>query len=396
MRTGASLRIEPLAGAASIPAAEWNALASRGFHLHRWFIAAEEGGWKARHLAVRGSDGLRAVVPAYLEGTTLFGDLHDRWFGPLRHVFARAGLRLRPTLAVVLPPGAASRPLGELDALPDSTVHEAFELLEEQALRDGAKAVVWPFLTQRDSRLLFIGAARGYRVVFTGSAAVLDTPWASFDEYLADRSKQVRRTVRRELKQLAASDLRVSTEMDLRPLAATLDVFYRHAFRERNGRDPVLHPTFFPALAGGDSGAIWAQCTWQGTRLVGMSIDACAGGEMDGSLGGFAGALRGTAAYTNSLIYLPVRIAAARGASEIHLGATSLYPKLLRGARLEPRFTLVRGCSPAARGQLALLARAFAARTRRKEARQLDSLLGAERVAAHLAAVRSVPPTRRE
>ena len=60
--------VEMLRGAGDLAAAEWNSLARRGFHLHAWFLAAEQCGWEARHVAVRGSSGLQAVVPAYLTG----------------------------------------------------------------------------------------------------------------------------------------------------------------------------------------------------------------------------------------------------------------------------------------------------------------------------------------
>jgi hypothetical protein len=69
-----------------------------------------------------------------------------------------------------------------------------------------------------------------------------------------------------------------------------------------------------------------------------------------------------------------VRDAIANGVSRIHLGPSALYPKVLRGARLERRVTLVRGCTTPARAALRVLAPAVAARNEAKQRRRLAAV----------------------
>src|SRR5689334_20070856 len=103
---GAADRIEPR---------QWDRLARRGFHLHHWFTSAERSGWNPRHVAVRGAEGLQAIVPAYLAGASVPHDLHHRWLGPLRGVSSRIGLNLRPVISVQPPFSLTSEPLGDFE-----------------------------------------------------------------------------------------------------------------------------------------------------------------------------------------------------------------------------------------------------------------------------------------
>ena len=80
-----------VASAGTIDEAEWNRLARRGFHLHRWHRIAEACGWVPRHLVVRDDGAGVTVVPAWLARQPALHDLHDRWMGPLRPL-ERVGL----------------------------------------------------------------------------------------------------------------------------------------------------------------------------------------------------------------------------------------------------------------------------------------------------------------
>ena len=97
--------------AGTLAEAEWNRLARRGFHLHRWHRIAEACGWVPRHLVVRDDDAGVTVVPAWLARQPALHDLHDRWMGPLRPL-ERVGLALRPVLTVQSPFAQVSDLLG--------------------------------------------------------------------------------------------------------------------------------------------------------------------------------------------------------------------------------------------------------------------------------------------
>jgi predicted N-acyltransferase len=366
---------QQLGRAAALDEAEWNSLARRGFHIHRWFRAAEDSGWRARHVVVREGRDARAVLPAYLTGAETPHDLHDRWLGPLRGL-ERIGLGLRPVLSVQSPFSLTSDALGDTNALPRAVLAQAFELLDETAARDRAKAVVWPFVDPADGAVIALARERGYAVINAGATARLRIRWGSFDEYLASRSKSVRRTIRSDLAGLGAAGLQTVSTSDYRAPAAEMDALYRGAYRLRNGRDARLAPGYFERLASPPTPGISAQLTASGGRIVGMSLTLTAGSLVDGTFAAFAVSERGGPAYLNDLVYQPIRCACARGIPGLDLGMGALYPKVLRGARLRRRVALVRGTGPAMHQVLIALGAAVARRQEAKERRMLGPLWG--------------------
>lgn len=367
-----------LGGAAAIPAETWDRLARRGFHLHAWFAAAERcGGWLARHVAVRGPAGLRAVVPAYLTAGGSAHELHDRWLGPLRDLAARTGLGLRPVLSVQSPFAQSSEPLGAPGALPDPLLHQVFAVLEREAERAGAKAVVWPYVDVSRDDLIGVARERGYAVLYAGATAWLPVPWASFGDYLASRSKNVRRTIRADLQALADARLRTALVADFRAEAAAMDRLYRGAFRRRNGRAAPTPADLFERLAVPASPRRLAQLTWDGARLVGTSLNVWTPEVLDGTFAAFASDHGGGPAYYNDVCYEPVRLACANGIAAIDLGASALYAKVLRGAVLRRRMVLIRGSSPPAHALLRALGGLVACRVEAKERHALGPLWGA-------------------
>jgi predicted N-acyltransferase len=365
----------PLAGAAALNETEWNGLARRGYHLHQWFRAAEDSGWRARHVIVREGLDARAVLPAYLTGAETPHDLHDRWLGPLRGL-ERIGLGLRPVLSVQSPFSLTSDALGETNALPCAVLAQAFDLLEESAVSERAKAVVWPFVDPADDAVIALARERGYAVIDAGATARLRIWWDSFDDYVASRSKSVRRTIRADLAALAAAGLETVSTSGYRAQAAEMDALYRDAYRLRNGRGARLAPGYFERLASRPAPAISAQLAASGGRLVGMSLNLAAGSLVDGTFSAFAARERGGPAYLNDLVYEPIRLACRLGMPGLDLGMSALYPKVLRGARLRRRVALVRGTGPAIHQVLVALGAAVARRQEAKERRMLGPLWG--------------------
>jgi predicted N-acyltransferase len=351
--------------------AEWNGLAGRGFHLHRWHQIAERCGWVPRHVVVRDAQGLRAVVPAWLGSRPELHDLHDRWLGPLRRL-ELLGVTLRPVLTVQSPYAQVSEPLGA--RLGPEALERVFELLEETADREGAKAVVWPFVETGQDSLIAFARERGYTVLYAGVTARLRIRWGSFEEYAASRSKAVRRTIRGDLAAFRDAGLRLTATSDFRAAAPAVEALYRQAYRRRNERDPRLPPGFFERLAECPQPGIFTQLTWSGERLVGCSINLAAGEVMEGTFAAFAPELQGGPAYLNDLVYAPVRVACRERIGAIDLGSSALYAKVLRGARLRRRMVLVRGTGPFMHRVLRRLGRSVARRQEEKERKMLGPL----------------------
>jgi predicted N-acyltransferase len=364
-------------GASQVPSAEWDCLARRGFHLHHWCSAAERCGWEPRHVGVRAAFGYRAIVPAYLTGRSTLHDLHDRWLGPLSEPASRVGLELRPALSVQAPFGQISEPLGDFSGLPDRVVHQVFEKLEQTAELEGAKAVVWPFVDSSCRRLLEIGRERGYAVHYAGAAARLPIRWSSFDEYIATRSKSVRRTIKSDLETMRSNGLRANFLSDFGHVAAAMDDRYRQAFRRRNGREASLSPDFVAELATRPTPGIQALVTMSDDRLVGTSFNLMGPDLLDGTLAGFAPEYHAGPVYYNDLCYSPIKLAIRERIAAIDLGPTALYAKVLRGAVLRRRMVLVRGTNRARHRLLSVLGALVGQRAEYKERRALGRLWGA-------------------
>jgi predicted N-acyltransferase len=355
--------------------AEWNGLARRGFHIHQWFRAAEDSGWRARHVIAREGTYARAVLPAYLTDAETPHDLHDRWLGPLRGL-ERIGLGLRPVLSVQSPFSLTSDTLGDTNALPRAVLAQAFDLLEETAVRERAKAVVWPFVDPADDAVIALARDRGYAVIDAGATARLKIWWDSFDEYVATRSKSVRRTIRSDLAALGAAGVETVSSSDFRAQAAEMDALYRLAYRRRNGREARIAPGFFERLAASAAPRVSAQLASSEGRIVGTSVNLAAGSVLDGTFAAFTPAELGGPAYLNDLVYEPIRLACRRGIPALDLGMSALYPKVLRGARLRRRVALVRGAGPAIHQVLIALGTAVGRRQEAKERRMLGQLWG--------------------
>jgi predicted N-acyltransferase len=368
--------VVPLDGADRLEPEVWNRLAHRGFHLHHWFTAAERHGWNPRHVAVHAAQELKAIVPAYLVGPDTPQDLHHRWLGPLRDLAERAGLHLQPIVSVQAPFAHISELLGDVSALSSATLHEIFYRLEQTAHREGAKAVAWPFVDTGSIRLMDVARDRGYAVLYSGATAILPIRWPSFDEYVASRSRNLRRTIRADLAAIGASGLRTTLTSDFECDASRMDRLYRDSFRHRNRRPSPLAPNFFQYLGRRPTPALRAHLTWHGDHLVGTSLNLATPGWMDGTFSGFSPEHRNGPVLYNDLCYEPIRMAASEGIPVIDLGPTALYAKVLRGAILQRRMILIRGTTQRRHRLLSALGKLVANRTQNAERRSLGALWG--------------------
>jgi predicted N-acyltransferase len=365
-----------LGGADRLQAEEWNGLARRGAHLHQWFTAAERAGWNPRHLAVRGPAGLKTIVPAYLVGAGTPDDLHHRWLGPLRNVAAHAGIKLQPVLSVQTPFAPFSQLLGTTSGLSTAILHEIFYALEQTAEREGAKAVAWPFVDTGYYRLLDVARERGYAVLYADATATLRVRWSSFEEYVASRSRNIRRTILSDIASVGAAGLRTTVTSEFECDASRMDRLYRDAFRRRNGGESPVSPQLFQQLGRRQTPEIWAHLTWHGDHLVATSLNLLTPERMDGTFAAFTPEHRASGVFYNDLCYEPLRVAMREGVASIDLGPTALYPKVLRGAVLQRRMMMIRGTTPLRHRALSLLGRLVARESQRRERQSLGPLWG--------------------
>ena len=363
-----------IGGAHYTPRADWDALARRGYHRHAWFVAAESSGAIPRHVGVYDGAELVAVIPAYIERETPQHDLHARWYGPAHGVASALGASLRPSLAIGAPMSTTSDPLGADSVLTEDVIDDAMQLLEEEARGEHVKAIVWPSVNERASAIRGAAQRRGYLESFASAEAVIDVTWGSPAEYLGSRSRNVQRTLHNELAWVHDQGIRVTWESDLAPLAPVIDGLFRASYAARMGQASTLDPRFFAELAAQQSPGVRAQCAWRGSTLLDVAIALEGAGSLDLGLRAHMDDGGSDLLHQHCLCYDPVRAAIAGRVHEIHLGAGALYSKVIRGARLESRFTLVRGMTPAARAALRLLSPLTDARNRRRQRRLVGTL----------------------
>jgi predicted N-acyltransferase len=374
--------VVPLGRAERQPTSEWDALAGRGFQLHRWFVAAERCGWHPRHLGVRGESGLAAIVPVYLADHGILHDLRYRWLGPLAAAVAKTGLDLRPTITVQSPFSPVSDPLGSLAAASDSALHSLLATLERQAVEDDAVAAVWPFIgADWGERLLRVGQARGWVPVYAGATARLPIRWSSFEEYVASRGGEIRRGIENDLDWLGREGLEGSCTSDFGGYVEQIEQLWCPGFRRRHSRESPVSG-FLRALAQPADPAVTAHLTWKAERLVGSTLGLPGRDVLDVGFAGFDAEVPGVPVYFNNLVYLPVRLACARGIAEVDLGPTALYPKVLRGAILRRRMSLIRGTTPACHQLLRAIGEVAGRRQQWKERRAWAALGGTLRPSA--------------
>jgi predicted N-acyltransferase len=200
--------------------------------------------------------------------------------------------------------------------------------------------------------------------------------WSSFDDYLADRSKNVRRTILADIASIGAAGLRTTLTSEFEADASRMDRLHREAFRRRNGGESPVAPNLFQQLGRRQTPGIWAHLTWHGDRLVGTSLNLSTPEKLDGTFAAFSNEHRAGGVFYNDLVYEPLRVAIKEGISSIDLGPSALYAKVLRGGILQRRMVLVRGTTPRRHRMLSMLGSLVAQRTHQKERKTLGSLWG--------------------
>ncbi|MGA7361475.1 MAG: GNAT family N-acetyltransferase [Candidatus Dormiibacterota bacterium] len=182
-------------------------------------------------------------------------------------------------------------------------------------------------------------------LLLAGPNCAIEVEWDSFEGYLGQLSWSRRRSARRELSrfrqsglQVQFSDLRSSLE-EIAPLAARLQRKYGHAMRPEEIVEQLQ-----PQARHLNSESRVILCRRRG-RLVGFSLLFSWGGSLYGRLAGFDyKATSGTDAYFNLAFYLPLQLALDEGSRQLRLGMATWKAKTLRGARLDPAWTIA--CPP--------------------------------------------------
>ena len=273
------MQAQILDGAAEIPDADWQHLATNGdSFVSRAFLGAAEStgaagprmAWRAMHLALRdGAGRLVGLLPLYLREHS-FGDFSRDWNWPA--AWERSGRAYYPKLVTGVPytPSPGPRLLVARDA--DDGAAPA---LIEYALRltAGVGASSWQclFVREAESQLLRNAGLllrRGVQFHW------IDRGYRDFADFLDGFTAQKRKKLKRERRAVAEAGLRIEARHGDEIEAALWPAIHRH-YRDtflRHGNHAAFPLEFF-VRAGAQLGRrMVVFLAWQGERPVASAI----------------------------------------------------------------------------------------------------------------------------
>jgi hypothetical protein len=304
------------------------------------------------YVAARGADGvLLGVLPVYVHAGGPRSSVDHNYdpgivFGqppaastPLL-VGGRAGYETRPLLRPDLTPAERARVL-------DALVQRCRRMADAWGL-DGLASM---YLTSAAAHELGPAFATGEPRI-TGVCAVIGLEgMRSLDDFTSPMSKKRRYRIVREIRDFEASSFRLRAGRLSDWCDVVGQLLAEHHRRFGHDDTPAMMVDHFTRQAAHlDELSHVLVCERAGVP-VGFALNYEWEGTWYLRAAGAADGLRGaSAAFFNFAYYAPIRAALERGIRRYDVGPTSLQTKLLRGARLEPRWSLVSGDDDLDRG----------------------------------------------
>lgn len=319
-------------GLADLPA-DWDLLAEHSsFIAARRFLATVDGG-DAFRVEVRDGDRLRAAVPGWIAD----GSGHE-FLEPTR-LLAELDVGDGPHVMVGAPWGFVAEILGHVGDR--RAIAALCEALREHAESRRAAGVVALYLDDRSLALL---AGQHVAPVLLGFDAVIDVP-DGFERWLADLPRHRRGRVRAELRAFERAGLTMSIAHDERSIRELVPILCASEARHGHTLPPdVLEAALLRQREHcGAAFRIFAARDGSGRMVAGATafVDRHA---LHMRICGVDRERAGAAfEYFHVCYYAPLRQAAALGCTQVRLGMESYEAKLLRGARLEPRWAVELG-----------------------------------------------------
>jgi hypothetical protein len=222
----------------------------------------------------------------------------------------------------------------------------------------GAASLGVMWLTSAAAREAIGWLNRPEYLLLAGPNCAIEVTWDSFEGYLAQLSWSRRRSALREIERFRQSGLESefshlrSCLDEIAPLAARLQRKYGHSLTPREITEQLAAQARY---LNSESRVIL--CRQRG-RLVGFSLLYSWQGSLYGRMAGFDyQATAQSDAYFNLAFYLPLQLALEEGLGRLNLGMATWRAKVLRGASMDPAWTVA--CPPSGvRGAWARVAKA--------------------------------------
>jgi predicted N-acyltransferase len=351
----ADLTAEWISTLTALDRREWDRISQQcGLYLSYPFLLSieESEATPCSYLLLRDSDGgLVAGLPTYRwDGSPDPGLDHYEPFRAGARWFLGKRARQQPWLPTVVV-GSRAGYSTEFAVRPDwsesrgEVVARLLAGAAESAETAGSASLGVMWLTSAAAREVYPCLRRPEYLILPGPNCAIEIEWDSFDQYLAHLSHSRRHSALRERARFGESGLEVEVKdlgsclEELPPLATKLQAKYGHASTE--GEIAALLEAQARHL---NSESRVLLCRRQG-QLVAFSLFYRWRDSLYGRLAGFDyAATAGSDAYFNLAFYIPIQLALDENLKQVKLGMASWRAKAMRGAALDPAWTVV--CPP--------------------------------------------------
>ncbi len=346
------VRLERFSSIAALPRSLWDHVASRysAYGSYGWLLAAEKmpGALRtAYYLALNENDESVGAFAAYLVDKRVSRSYHPAW--------AVCGCEppgsdsLFPAILL----GGRGGYTSELMIGPEADVKERdfWELFSgeiESLMSEWGARSVWLLYAGPGTASLASGAIGG-QIYELSPVSVIPVRAGDGDDWLITLRSHRRQRIRREMREFDAADYRVEISPLTASDATAFGELLANLLEKYRGTASSTAMTSYVGLQAAAMAdfSIAFRC-YSGTELTGFSYGFAWNSCLYMRACGFAyKKLRNAAEYFNLVYYYPLREACVRGLDQIEVGPGSYEAKLLRGARLEPRYAVGRHCGPA-------------------------------------------------
>ena len=224
--------------------------------------------------------------------------------------------------------------------------HRVLGRLVEQALELGAEAgartVAAMYLGREAAAALGGLLPSSSPPLLTAADCFLPIAWDDFSGYLASLSGRRRKHARREINELRARGIRISAHRlrERHRICGELLANVQRRYGEEVEADEMISFLQRQAEALDDLSVVLIGQDDRGP--LGFSLLYEWDGRLYGRAAGFDyERLEGAPLYFDLCVYTPIRLAISRRLREVRLGLESYPAKLMRGARLEPLWSVV-------------------------------------------------------
>jgi len=325
-----------------------DSLSDDGFLTYGWFKTLEASKpFKIipKYFVVYEEAKIIAIAPCFIQYSAQYFTLEDLLFllKRLRKVHNHLGF-FKPPLICYSPSSFHSIILLKKDfnarLILDLILKKIDEVCREQRILFSS----FLFVSEFDKLLIKNLPNFGYSKIALSRTAYLDIKWSSFDDYVANQPRRIRKRIRREIKKNREFGVIIEQNDDFHSLSPILSDLYSNLFLKYKGKKSPLHPLFFEKLNEYAKSNARVFTAKKNGKIIGFSLCLRHKKTLDSYIVGFDYnyLTRTDYTYFNVSKYALIKAAIEEGIEKIHFRPATLTAKLGRGCKLERIYTFIK------------------------------------------------------